>query len=368
MVCVTRLIPIPLNDWNPRVNDLPLNRPLLEIRNLKVHFHTYRGVVHAVDGVDLQIDRERTLGVVGESGCGKSVTALAVLGLLPARHAQTDGMVKFHRRNDSVVDINTLDPQSRVMREIRGGEIAMIFQEPMTSLNPVFTIGDQIIEAILLHQDVSRAEARRRAIEMLAKVGIPAPEQRVRDYPHEQSGGMRQRVMIAMALSCNPSLLIADEPTTALDVTIQAQVLDLMAQLQREFQMSIMLITHDLGVVAGVADDVAVMYLGQIIEYGPVRKVLKEHRHPYTDGLLRSVPQPGQHAAGRRLVPIKGMVPDARHVPTGCRFAPRCPYRFDRCAELPPLIEVEPNYHVRCWLHHPSPTSRTTALPARGIS
>jgi oligopeptide/dipeptide ABC transporter ATP-binding protein len=221
----------------------------------------------------------------------------------------------------------------------------------MTSLNPVFSIGDQISEAILLHQKVSKSEARSRTLEMLSKVGIPAPLKRLNEYPHQFSGGMRQRVMIAMALSCNPALLIADEPTTALDVTIQAQILELMGTLKEEFKTSIMLITHDLGVIAGMAQDVAVMYLGKIVEYGPVNRIFKDHLHPYTEGLLRSIPVLGQRTAGRRLVPIKGMVPDARKIPVGCGFASRCPYRMPKCTQEPPMLEIESGYQVRCWLH-----------------
>jgi oligopeptide/dipeptide ABC transporter ATP-binding protein len=248
------------------------------------------------------------------------------------------------------MDINATDPHGEVIRSVRGGEIAMIFQEPMTSLSPVFTIGSQIVEAIRLHQHVSKTEARTRAIDALANVGIPEPQTRFGQYQHQLSGGMRQRVMIAMALSCNPSLLIADEPTTALDVTTQAQVLELMTELRNDFQMAMMLITHDLGVVAETADDVAVMYLGQVVEHGPVRRVLRQPRHPYTEGLLRSVPVLGQRAEGRRLTPISGVVPDARQVPTGCRFAPRCPYRMDQCTEPPPMIDLGHGHQARCWL------------------
>lgn len=323
---------------------------LVDIQDLKVSFNSLRGVVWAVNGIDMSIYKERTLGVVGESGCGKSVTASAILNLLPKATANVTGKILFTSRDNTVKDLTSIS-KSNDINSIRGSEVAMIFQEPMTSLNPVFSIGNQIAEAILLHQNVSKSEARLRTIEMLSKVGIPAPIKRLNEYPHQFSGGMRQRVMIAMALSCNPSLLIADEPTTALDVTIQAQILELMSTLKDEFKTSIMLITHDLGVIASMAQDVAVMYLGKIVEYGPVNRIFKDHLHPYTEGLLRSVPVIGQRAAGRRLVPIKGMVPDARKIPVGCGFASRCPYRLPKCAQDPPMLEIESGYHVRCWLH-----------------
>jgi len=325
---------------------------LLELRGVRAHFHTAQGVVRAVDGVDLVIRRNRTLGIVGESGCGKSVLALSIMGLLPERQAEVSGEILFHREDGSVVDIAKLDPRGKAIRKIRGKEIAMIFQEPMTSLNPVYTIGRQIIEAIRLHQKVSAKEARERAIEMLRLVGIPAPERRVDEYPHQISGGMRQRAMIAMALSCNPRLLICDEPTTALDVTIQAQILDLMQKIQEEFDTAIVMITHDLGVVAGMADEVAVMYLGQIVEYGGVRDVFKARRHPYTQGLFHSIPVLGSREK-KRLEPIRGVVPDPRFMPAGCRFADRCPRRMGACGEPPPLFEPAPGHLSRCWLHGP---------------
>ena len=273
---------------------------LIEIKNLKTHFHTDRGVVRAVDGVDLVIRRNRTLGIVGESGCGKSIMALSIMGLVPSPPAKITGEILYHRKDGTVVDLAKLDPKGKEIRSIRGAEIAMIFQEPMTSLNPVYTIGNQIIEAVRLHQNVDKKEARNRAIEMLRLVGIPAPERRVDEYPHQLSGGMRQRAMIAMALSCNPSLLIADEPTTALDVTIQAQILELMQKLQEEFEMAIMMITHDLGVVAGMADEVAVMYLGQVVEYSSVRNVFQVPSSPLhgRTAQLHSGPRlPGQAEA-----------------------------------------------------------------------
>jgi len=326
-------------------------KKLVDIQDLKVSFNSLRGVVWAVNGINMSIYKERTLGVVGESGCGKSVTASAILNLLPKATAKVTGKILFTSRDNTMKDLVPNGNQKNNIDGIRGSEISMIFQEPMTSLNPVFSIGDQIAEAILLHQKVSKAEARMKTIDMLTKVGIPAPLKRLNEYPHQFSGGMRQRVMIAMALSCNPSLLIADEPTTALDVTIQAQILELMGTLQDEFKTSIMIITHDLGVIAGMAQDVAVMYLGKIVEYGPVNRIFKDHLHPYTEGLLRSIPILGQRKSERRLVPIKGMVPDARHIPTGCGFASRCPYKLPKCEQDPPNVEVEPGYTVKCWLH-----------------
>jgi oligopeptide/dipeptide ABC transporter ATP-binding protein len=325
---------------------------LLEIRDLKVDFRTDRGIVRAVDGIDLKIRRNRTLGVVGESGCGKSVMALAIMGLLPRTSARISGEILFHRRDGQVVDLTRLNPTGREIRGIRGAEIAMIFQEPMTSLNPVYTIGDQIVEAIRLHQKVDAEEARERTRDMLALVEIPSPEQRMNDYPYQLSGGMRQRAMIAMAMSCNPILLIADEPTTALDVTIQAQILDLMMTLQKETNTAVVMITHDLGVVAAMADEVAVMYLGQTVEYGSVRSVLKRRHHPYTRGLLRSLPVLGSRGKAR-LEPIAGVVPDPRFISGGCRFGDRCLERLQICDREPPMFEPDPSSFSRCWLHDP---------------
>jgi len=323
---------------------------LIELRDLKTHFYTDRGVIRAVDGVNLLIRPERTIGIVGESGCGKSVMARSIMGLVPRPPARLSGEILFRRRTGEVVDLAKLNPKGATMREIRGGEIAMIFQEPMTSLNPVYTVGNQIMEAVMLHQGLDAGKARERAVEMLRLVGIPAPEKRVDNYPHQMSGGMRQRAMIAMALSCNPALLIADEPTTALDVTIQAQILNLMRQLQQEFRMAIVLITHNLGVVAGMADEIAVMYLGQMVEHGPVRGVFGKRYHPYTRGLLQSIPKMGA-SRGVPLEPIKGLVPDPRFMPTGCRFKTRCPQRMPICDQEVPVIEPEPGHQVRCWLY-----------------
>jgi peptide/nickel transport system ATP-binding protein/oligopeptide transport system ATP-binding protein len=324
--------------------------PLIEVRGLKTYFYTEDGIVRAVDGVDYVIEQEKTLGVVGESGCGKSVTALSIMGLVQIPPGKIeDGEILFHR-DGKVMDLTKLNPKGREMRSIRGNEIAMIFQEPMTSLNPVYTIGNQIMEAIILHQNLNKKDAKIKAIEMLRAVGIPLPEQRVDEYPHQLSGGMRQRAMIAMAMSCNPSLLIADEPTTALDVTIQAQVLELMNALREEFHASIQFITHDLGVIAGMADDVVVMYLGRIVEASNVREVFHNPKHPYTQGLMNSIPSLA--AEKQRLEPIKGVVPDPFEVPAGCGFEPRCPHAMEICkTKMPDLKEVAPGHTTACWLY-----------------
>jgi oligopeptide/dipeptide ABC transporter ATP-binding protein len=303
---------------------------------LRTTFRGEHGEVRAVDGVDLRLERGRTLGIVGESGCGKSVTALSIMGLVPQPGRIAAGEILFEGE-----DLLKAKPER--MRDLRGNQLAMIFQEPMTSLNPAFSVGDQIAETLLRHREVSREEANRAAIEMLRKVRIPSPERRARDYPHQLSGGMRQRVMIAMALACDPKLLIADEPTTALDVTIQAQILELMRTLREELGTAIVLITHDLGVVAELADDVAVMYAGRVIERGPVAKLFAEPQHPYTIGLLGSIPR--LHLERERLAAIEGFVPDAAALPQGCRFHPRCPFKIDRCeSEQPVLTEG-----VACW-------------------
>ncbi len=324
--------------------------PLIDVRDLRTYFYTEDGVVKAVDGVTFGIEPEGTLGVVGESGCGKSVTALSIMGLVPMPPGKiTSGEIIFHRDGQEI-ELTKLNPKGKAYRSIRGKEIAMIFQEPMTSLNPVFTIGYQIMEAIMLHQKVSKKEARQKAIEMLRQVGIPLPEQRVDEYPHQLSGGMRQRAMIAMALSCNPSLLIADEPTTALDVTIQAQVLDLMRDLQKKFRTAIMLITHDLGVVAEMCEEVVVMYLGKVVEHAPVRPLYHDPKHPYTQGLLKSIPSLATKK--ERLEPIKGVVPDPLDAPPGCPFHPRCPHAMEICTrEMPTLKEVGQDHQAACWLY-----------------
>ncbi len=314
--------------------------PLLELKSLTVSFATDDGTVHAVDGIDLALRRGRTLGLVGESGCGKSVTSLAVMGLLPPENATIGGEVRFEGRD-------LLKLAKSELRDLRGARLAMIFQEPMTSLNPSYTIGNQIIEAIQRHQRVSAAEARTRAIDVLKLVRIPSPEKRIDDYPHKLSGGMRQRAMIAMALACGPKLLIADEPTTALDVTIQAQILDLMRGLRRDTGTAIILITHDLGVVAEMADDVAVMYAGQIVERAPVETLFARPEHPYTVGLLGSIPKLDHKR--ERLPSIEGRVPDMTNPPAGCRFAARCPFVEEACRTAPPpLVEVAPGHLSRC--------------------
>ena len=334
-----------------------MNDFLLELKDLKTYFYLDEGTVRAVDGVSFNIPKQGTLAVVGESGCGKSVTAQSILRIVPHPGVIEKGEILLHQaakngEGEKTVDLAQLDPQGRVIRDIRGSEISMIFQEPMTSFSPVHTIGNQIIEAVLLHQNVNKIEARQHAIEMLAKVGIPYPERRIDEYPHQLSGGMRQRAMIAMALSCNPSLLIADEPTTALDVTIQAQILELMKGLQREFGMSIMIITHNLGVVAEMADDVVVMYLGEVVEHTNVDSIFYNPKHPYTQALLKSIPKIGPKV-NLRLESIKGNVPDPFAVPQGCPFHPRCPDVISGVCntEKPPLIQVEENHQVACFLY-----------------
>ncbi len=323
---------------------------LIKVKGLKTYFYTEDGVGRAVDGVDFTIEREKTLGMVGESGCGKSVTALSIMRLIPTPPGRIEAGEILYHRNGEVIDLTKLDPRGPEMRSIRGNEIAMIFQEPMTSLNPVYTIGKQIMEAIILHQRLRKKEARKKAIEMLHAVGIPSPEQIVDEYPHKLSGGMRQRAMIAMALSCNPSLLIADEPTTALDVTIQAQVLDLMNNLRTEFKTAILFITHDLGVITNMADDVVVMYLGRIVEGAPVRDTFHDPKHPYTQGLMNSIPSLTS-TRKERLTPIEGIVPDSFEVPQGCGFEPRCPHAMEICRnQIPQLKEVAPGHLAACWL------------------
>jgi len=317
-----------------------MTAPLLELRKLAVSFATDDGIVRAVDGIDLALQRGRTLGLVGESGCGKSVTSLAVMGLLPPENSKVSGQVHFEGR-----DLLTIP--TRELRDLRGARLAMIFQEPMTSLNPSFTIGNQIVEAIQRHQGMDGAAAKARAIEVLRLVRIASPEKRFDDYPHKLSGGMRQRAMIAMALACGPQLLIADEPTTALDVTIQAQILDLMRGLRRDTGTAIILITHDLGVVAEMADDVAVMYAGQIVERAPVATLFARPEHPYTVGLLGSIPRLNEKR--ERLPSIEGRVPDMTQPPPGCRFAARCPFVESACRDsIPELVEVAPGHLTRC--------------------
>ncbi|NPV88562.1 ABC transporter ATP-binding protein [Coprothermobacteraceae bacterium] len=326
---------------------------ILEIKNLHVTFYTEDGIVRALQGVEYEVKHNETLGVVGESGCGKSVTSLTIMRLLPKPQAKVEeGQILF-RDKETGQEINLLELPEEKMRHVRGNRISMIFQEPMTALNPVYTVGDQIMEAILIHNpETTRQEARKKAIEMLKLVGIPAAEKRVDDYPHQMSGGMRQRVMIAMALSTNPDILIADEPTTALDVTIQAQILDLINRLQEQLGMSIILITHNLGVVAQNADRIAVMYLGRIVEYAPVREIFHDPKHPYTQGLLQSVPRLDRGGLKEPLPGISGNLPSPYNPPPGCKFHPRCPYVMDRCREEEPsAVEISPGHTVRCWLH-----------------
>jgi len=316
-------------------------KPLLEVRDLSVHFFTEEGVVRAVENVSVEIYPGEILGLVGESGCGKSVTGLSLLRLIPIPPGRiVNGDILFDGRS-------LLNLEEKEMEKVRGNDISMIFQEPMTSLNPVFTIGDQIMEAIILHQGLDKKEARKRAIEMLDRVRIPSPDKTIDSYPHQLSGGMRQRAMIAMALSCQPKLLIADEPTTALDVTIQAQVLQLLKEIQREMGMSVMLITHDLGVVAEIADRVVVMYAGRIFEYGPIEAIFSKMRNPYTRGLMGSIPQLTEKR--NRLNAIPGQVPNPMDLPKGCKFHPRCDLMIEDCKkEEPPLFHVNGDHFSRC--------------------
>jgi peptide/nickel transport system ATP-binding protein/oligopeptide transport system ATP-binding protein len=319
---------------------------LLDVKDLRTHFHVMDGIVKAVDGVSFSLRRGGRLALVGESGCGKSVTALTIMRLIDTPPGKiAGGEIIFDGRD-------LLKLRDKEIRAIRGGEIAMIFQEPMTSLNPVLTVGSQILEAILLHQKVSKKEALEIAAEALVEVGINDPKRRLDQYPFELSGGMRQRVMIAMALSCKPKLIIADEPTTALDVTIQRQILELIKSIQERTGTALLLITHDLGVVAETVDDVAVMYAGRVVETGTVEEVLLEPQHPYTRGLLESIPSQGKK--GQRLAAIKGVVPNPLRMPVGCKFEPRCPYAFTAGAEEePPLIQTGDGRHARCWLYDP---------------
>lgn len=321
---------------------------VLEVKNLVTKFKTDGGVITAVDGISFSVEKGRTLGIVGESGCGKSVTSLSVMRLIPSPPGEiASGEILFNGSDLLKLPISE-------MRKIRGNKISMIFQEPMTSLNPVFTIGDQIREAILLHQHVNKTQANEKVVEMLKLVGIPSPEKRVEDYPHQLSGGMRQRVMIAMALSCNPAVLIADEPTTALDVTIQAQILDLMKKLSKELGMAMMLITHDLGVIAETADDVIVMYAGKVVEQGPVKEIFSNPKHPYTRGLLSSIPtfvasSLNEGKVRPRLETIPGIVPSLLELPKGCRFQTRCPFATEECkAAEPELRSIGPSHDIAC--------------------
>lgn len=328
---------------------------LLEVQDLKTHFFTQRGVVRAVNGVSFAIRRGQALGVIGESGCGKSITSLSILRLLQKPGKIVDGKIRYHgldQSNGQPVEITTLDPDSAQMRAIRGGQIAMIFQEPMTSLDPVYTIGNQIVEGILCHREVSQTEAREIAREMLKRVNMPDPQRILDSYPHQLSGGMRQRAMIAMALACGPSLLIADEPTTALDVTTEAQILELLRDLQSDFGMAIMYITHNLGVVAEMVDEAIVMYLGKVVERAPVEILLNDPKHPYMQALLRSIPRLGQKSAAR-LDAISGMVPSPFAIPSGCAFHPRCPHFMPGVCDVkePPVVDLGPGHAVNCFLY-----------------
>ncbi len=324
------------------------NECILSIRNLETHFFSLEGVAKAVDGVSFDLFPGEVLGIVGESGCGKSVTAQSVMQLVPEPPGKiVGGEILFHNR-----DLLTLPPKE--IRKIRGAGISMIFQEPMTSLNPVFTIGNQISEMFRLHKGFGKKQALEAAIEMLDRVQIPSPDKRVHEYPHQLSGGMRQRAMIAMAMSCDPQILIADEPTTALDVTVQAQILDLMLKLKHDFSTAIQLITHDLGVIAEMADRVVVMYAGQVVEQAPTIDLFKHTLHPYTLGLLKSIPVLGRRATGiaGELTEIKGMIPSLYNLPPGCKFSNRCPDKMDICEqEEPRLTTLGEGHSVRCWLH-----------------
>lgn len=340
--------------------------PLLEVRNLKTHFFLQQGLVRAVDGVDFTVQRGQTVGLVGESGCGKSVMARSIMRIVPPPGRITEGEILFHRSLDKqrhgadklgeTVDLVKLDPKGPEARSIRGAEISMVFQEPMTSLSPVHTIGNQIIEALLLHQDVSKEAAREQAIDVLNKVNMPQPSHTIDRYPHQLSGGMRQRAMIAMALSCRPTLLIADEPTTALDVTTQAQILTLMRDLQQDLGMAIIFITHDLGVIAQMVDFVVVMYLGRVVEMAPVDTIFYNPQHPYTQSLLRSIPRLGRKSAQgitSKLTAIRGTVPDPYSIPRGCPFHPRCNKAVKGACDQqdPPFLQTEAGHKVRCILY-----------------
>ncbi len=333
---------------------------LLRIEGLRTHFKTNDGLVRAVDGIDVVIPRGATVGVVGESGCGKTTTALTIMRLLPKAGRAVAGRILFEGRD-------LLEASEEEMQDLRGNDISMIFQEPMTSLNPVFTVGDQVGEAIQQHLKLSGREVEERVVAMFKLVGIPAPERRIHEYPHQMSGGMRQRVMIAMALSCNPKLLIADEPATALDVTIQAQILELMRDLKEQKDMSIILITHDLGVIADMAELVVVMYAGKVVEHGTVDQIFEKPLHPYTQGLLVSIPSLG--ARGKRLTIIKGTVPHPLNLPPGCLFAPRCPYAFDRCRlAFPARMDAGDGHDVACYLYGDRPELGSESGPLRGTA
>lgn len=323
------------------------NEIILKVRNLKTFFYTNERCNRAINGVSFDVKRGKTLSLVGESGSGKSVTASSIMQLLPELSRIEEGEITYFSENGEI-RIDKLEKNSTEMRSLRGADIAMIFQDPMTALNPVYTVGFQIVESLRVHMDMSKKEATERAIELLSLMGIPNPEQRVKDYPHQFSGGMRQRVMIAMAMSCNPKVLIADEPTTALDVTIQAQIFELINVLKKEFNTAVLLITHDMGVVNEVSDDMAVMYMGNILESGSTKQVIKNPAHPYTEALLRSIPVLGK-GRSQKLEPIRGTTPDPYQRPKGCQFRERCDYACEKCLTMPPEELVSPGHMVRCW-------------------
>jgi peptide/nickel transport system ATP-binding protein len=339
-------------DATERFPAAPLDGALLDVRDVKTHFRTDRGVVRAVDGVSFSLERGKTIGIVGESGSGKTVLSRSIMGLLPKQNVIREGSITFEGNE-------LIDASNDELRALWGTQMAMVFQDPMTSLNPVMKIGNQLTESLLHHLDITKDYAKETGIALLASVGIPEPERRMSQYPHEMSGGMRQRVMIAIAIACGPKLLFADEPTTALDVTVQAQILDLLQQQQRERFMAMVLVTHDLGVVAGRADDIAVMYAGQIVERAPTRTLFAEMRHPYTEALVRSIPKLTE-PSHTRLVTIGGRPPNLIAPPSACRFAPRCPYVQDKCrAEEPPLIAAStPGHEFRCWFPVGTPEGR----------
>jgi oligopeptide/dipeptide ABC transporter ATP-binding protein len=325
------------------MSEMSNEQSLLKINNMKTHFFTKRGIVPAVDGVTIEIPSGKIIGIVGESGCGKSVTSLSVLGLLQRPGKTVEGTIEFKGRN--LLELNKAQ-----MRKLRGNEISMIFQEPMTSLNPVYTVGKQVSEAITIHEKISREEAKSKVIEIFKNVGIPEAEKRYNAYPHQLSGGLRQRVMIGMAMSCSPKLLIADEPTTALDVTIEAQILHLMRELRDKNDTAIMMITHNLGVVAEICDYVYVMYAGKVMEQADINEIFERPCHPYTEGLMRSIPR--IHSKNTRLYSIKGVVPNLLKLPKGCRFSPRCEKATKRCfTQEPELYEIDKNHSVRCFLY-----------------
>ena len=322
---------------------------VITVKNLKTYFYSNNRCNKAVNGVSFDIRKGRTLCVVGESGCGKSVTASSIIQLLPKLSRIEEGEITYHSEEKGDIVLSKLKRNSKEMRSFRGSDIAMIFQDPLTALNPVYKVGWQITENILQHEDVTKQEARKRALDLLKQMGIPEPEKRIDQYPHEYSGGMRQRAMIAMAMSCNPKVLLADEPTTALDVTIQAQIFELMEKLKTEYDTAILLITHDMGVVSELADDVIVMYMGNVIESGTAREVLKKPAHPYTQALLASIPILGR-GKDQQIEPIRGMTPDPYNRPPGCQFEPRCDFACDKCREAMPAEDIiEGTHMVRCY-------------------